>query len=84
MAVSLEFFIILITSSIFSTEVASPIKICALCSAFFRSNLIFFITVSSQDLKNSDINSLRFNILGLLFTSASVLKPNELSTLVNL
>ena len=40
--------------------------------------------MSSLNLKNSEINSLRFKILGLLFTIAKVLKPNELSMFVNL
>ena len=50
----------------------------------FKSNLILLITVFSLNLRNSDINSLRFNILGLLSTIAKVLNPNELSILVNL
>ena len=71
-------------SSIFSTAVAKPINICALSSAFFKSNLILFKTVSSLNFKNSEINSFKFKILGLLFTIANVLKPNELSIFVNL
>ena len=42
------------------------------------------ITVSSLNFKNSEINSFKFKILGLLLTIAKVLKPNELSILVNL
>jgi len=53
-SVSLEFLIILIISSIFSTAVARPIKICARSSAFFKSNLTLFITVSSLNFKNSE------------------------------
>ena len=68
----------------FSTAVANPIRICALSSAFFRSNLTLLITVSSLNFRNSEINSFRFKILGLLFTIASVLNPNELSMFVNL
>ena len=71
-------------SSIFSTAVAKPIKICALSSAFFKSCFTLLVTVSSLNFKNSEINSFRFNILGLLFTIAKVLKPNELSILVSL
>ena len=83
-SVSLEFFIILIISSIFSTAVAKPIKICALCSAFFKSNLTLLRTVSSLNFKNSEINSFKLRIFGLLLTIASVLKPKELSIFVNL
>ena len=75
-SVSLDFFIILIISSIFSTAVARPNKICALSSAFFKSNLTLFKTVSSLNFKNSDMNSFKFKILGLLFTIARVLNPN--------
>ena len=81
---SLEFLIIFIISSIFSTATAKPIRICARSSAFFKSNLTLFITVSSLNFKNSVINSFKFNIFGLLFTIANVLKPNEVSILVNL
>ena len=84
LSVSLEFFIILIISSIFSTAVANPIKICALSSAFFKSNLTLLITVSSLNFKNSEINSFKFKIFGLLLTIARVLKPKELSIFVNL
>ena len=83
-SVSFEFLIIFIISSIFSTATASPINICARSSAFFRSNFTLFITVSSLNFKNSDINSFKFNILGLLSTIANVLKPKELSILVSL
>ena len=82
-SVSFEFLIILIISSIFSTAVAKPINICALSSAFFKSNFTLLITVSSLNLINSEINSFKFKIFGLLFTIAKVLKPNELSMLVN-
>jgi len=80
--VSFEFFIILITSSIFSTAVAKPIKIWALSSAFFKSNLILFVKVSSLNFTNSAINSFRLKIFGLLLTIANVLKPKELSIFV--
>ena len=83
-SVSFDFFIIFIISSIFSTAVANPINICALSSAFFKSNLILLITVFSLNFKNSEINSFKFKILGLLFTIANVLKPKELSMLVSL
>ena len=63
---------------------ARPNKICALSSAFFKSNLTLFKTVSSLNFKNSDMNSFKFKILGLLFTIARVLNPNELSIFVNL
>ena len=68
----------------FSTAVANPIRIWALSSAFFKSNLTLLITVSSLNFKNSEINSFKFKIFGLLFTIASVLKPKELSIFVNL
>jgi len=82
LSVSFEFFIILIISSIFSTAVAKPIKICARSSAFFKSNLTLLITVSSLNFKNSEINSFKFKIFGLLSTIASVLKPKEVSMLI--
>ena len=81
---SLEFLIIFIISSIFSTAVAIPIKIWALSSAFCKSNLILLLKVASLNLTNSAINSFKLKILGLFSTMASVLKPNELSMLVNL
>ena len=68
----------------FSTAVAKPIKICALSSAFFKSNFTLLITVSSLNFKNSEINSFKFKILGLLSTIAKVLKPKELSIFVSL
>ena len=82
-SVSLEFLIIFIISSIFSTAVAKPINMCARSSAFLKSNFILFITVSSLKLKNSDINSFKFNIFGFFLTIARVLKPKELSIFVN-
>ena len=82
-SVSFEFLIILITSSIFSTADARPIKIWALSSAFLRSNLTLLTTVSSLNFKNSEINSFKLRILGLLSTIAKVLKPNELSIFVH-
>ena len=42
------------------------------------------MTVSSLNFKNSEINSFKLSIFGLLFTIANVLKPKELSILVNL
>ena len=63
---------------------AKPINMCALSSAFFKSNFTLLITVSSLNFKNSAINSFKFKIFGFLFTIARVLKPNELSILVNL
>ena len=83
-SVSLEFLIILITSSIFSTAVAIPIKICALSSAFFKSNFILLVKVSSLNFTNSEINSFKLKIFGLFSTIASVLKPKELSIFVSL
>ena len=81
---SLEFLIIFIVSSIFSTAVDIPINICALLSVFFKSNFTLLMTVSSLNFKNSEINSFKFKILGLLSTIARVLNPKELSILVNL
>ena len=40
--------------------------------------------MSSRNLKNSEINSFRLRILGLLLTIARVLNPKELSIVVNL
>jgi hypothetical protein len=74
--------IILIILSKFSTETDSPIKMCALSSAFCKSNFVFFITTSSLKVKKFDIKSLRLHVSGLPFTIAKVLKPNELSICV--
>ena len=68
----------------FSTEAASPIRICALSSAFFRSNFTLLITVFCLNFKNSEINSFRFKIFGLLSTIANVLNPNDVSIFVSL
>ena len=68
----------------FSTAVAKPIRICARSSALFKSNLILFNTVSSLNFKNSEINSFKLSIFGLLLTIAKVLKPKELSMFVSL
>ena len=83
-SVSFEFFIILIISSIFSTAVAKPINMCAFSSAFFKSNFVFFKTTSSLKAKKFSKKSFKLHVLGLLSTIAKVLKPNELSMLVNL
>ena len=72
--------IIFITLSKFSTEIDSPIKIWALSSAFFKSNLVFFITTSSLNFKNCSKKSLRLQVFGLSLTIARVLNPKELST----
>ena len=56
----------------------------ALSSAFCKSNFIFLVKVSSLNLTNSEINSFKLKIFGLLSTIARVLKPKELSMLVNL
>ena len=52
---------------------------CALSSAFCKSNFVFLITTSSLKLKKLDRKSLRLQVSGLPSTIASVLKPNELS-----
>ena len=80
----LEFLIIFITLSKFSTETESPINIWALSSAFFSSNFVFLITTSSLNFKKFSMKSLRLQVFGLLSTIANVLKPNELSIDVNL
>jgi len=61
-----------------------PSKICTFSKALFRSNFIFLVKVFSLKFTNSDINSFKFNILGFPSTIANVLKPNEVSTDVNL
>ena len=50
----------------------------------FLNRITLLVTVSSLNFKNSEINSFKFKIFGLLFTIAKVLNPNELSMLVNL
>ena len=79
-----EFFIILITVSIFSTATEIPNKICAFSKALFKSNLILFVNVISLKSTNSDINSFKLSILGLPLTMAKVLKPNDDSIAVSL
>ena len=71
--------IIFITLSKFSTETDKPINICALSSAFFKSNLVFLITTSSLNVRKFSRNSLRLQVFGLPSTIASVLNPKELS-----
>ena len=67
------------TLSIFSTETDKPIRICALSSAFFKSNLVFLITTSSLKSKKLVKKSFKLQVLGLPSTIASVLNPKELS-----
>ncbi len=74
-----EFLIILITLSKFSTDTDNPIKMCALSSAFFKSNLVFFTTTSSLNDKKFSKKSLSEHVFGFPSTIASVLNPNELS-----
>ena len=67
--------IILIILSKFSTETDKPINICALSSAFCKSNLVFLITTSSLKFKKFDKKSFRLHVSGLPSTIAKVLKP---------
>ena len=71
--------IIFIILSKFSTDTDNPIRMWALSSAFFKSNLVFLITTSSRNVKKFDKNSFKLQILGLPSTIAKVLKPKELS-----
>ena len=75
----LDDLIILIILSKFSTDTDSPIKIWALSSAFFKSNLVFFITTSSRNDKKLVKKSFRLHVFGFPLTIANVLKPKELS-----
>ena len=70
---------ILIILSKFSTDTERPIKICALSSAFFKSNFVFFITTSSRKVKKLVKKSFKLHVLGLPSTIANVLNPKELS-----
>ena len=74
-----EDLIILIILSKFSTDTDSPINMCALSSALFKSNLVFFTTTSSLNDKKLVKKSLRLHVSGFPSTIAKVLKPNELS-----
>ena len=76
---SFEDLIILITLSIFSTLTDKPINICALSSAFFKSNFVFFVTTSSLNVKKLSRNSFKLQIFGFLSTIANVLNPKEVS-----
>ena len=78
----LEDLIIFITLSKFSTATDNPINICALSSAFSKSNLVFLITTSSLKDKNLDKKSFKLHVSGFPSTIANVLNPNELSICV--
>ena len=67
------------TLSKFSTDTDKPIRMWALSSAFFKSNFVLLITVSSLNFKKFSKNSLRLQVFGLLSTIAKVLNPKELS-----
>ena len=54
--------IILIILSKFSTDTDNPKSICALSSAFWRSNLVFFITTSSRKVRKLDKNSFKLQV----------------------
>ena len=71
--------IILIILSKFSTDADNPSRICALSSAFCRSNLVFLITTSSLKDKKFVRKSFKLQVFGFPSTIAKVLKPNELS-----
>ena len=71
--------IILIILSKFSTDTDKPNNICALSSAFWRSNFVFFITTSSLKDKKFVKKSFKLQVFGFPSTIAKVLKPNELS-----
>ena len=51
----------------------------ALSSGFFKSNLVFLITISSLNFKKFSKKSLRLQVFGLLSTIAKLLNPKELS-----
>ena len=70
---------IFIILSKFSTATDKPISICALSSAFCKSNFVFFITTSSLKDKKFVKNFLRSQVSGFPSTIANVLKPKELS-----
>ena len=74
-----EDLIILITLSMFSTLTDNPNKIWTLSSAFWRSNLVLFITTSSLNFKKFSKKSLRVHVFGFWSTIAKELKPNEVS-----
>ena len=71
--------IIFIILSKFSTDTDNPINICALSSAFWRSNFVFLVTTSSLNVKKFDKNSFKLQVFGFPSTIAKVLKPKELS-----
>ena len=50
---------------------------CALSSAFLRSNFVFLTTTSSLNLRKDSRKSLRLQFFGFLSTIANVLKLNE-------
>jgi len=52
---------------------------CALSSAFCKSNFVFLITTSSLKVRKFSKNSFKLQVLGFPSTIAKVLKPKELS-----
>ena len=70
--------IILIILSKFSTDTDNPNRMWALSSAFWRSNLVFFMTTSSLKDKKFVKKSFKLQVFGFPSTIAKVLKPNEL------
>ena len=72
-----EDLIILITLSIFSTLTDNPNKIWTLSSAFWRSNLVLFITTSSLNFKKFSKKSFKLQVFGFWSTIAKELKPKD-------
>ena len=63
----------------FSTAIDNPINMCALSSAFCKSNLVFLITTSSLNVKKLAKKSFKLQVSGLPSIMANVLKPKEVS-----
>ena len=81
---SFEARIILITSSILSSAILNPSKIWALFLAFFNSNSVLLVITSNLCSRYFWRTCFKFNTLGALSTSASIITPNVFCKSVNL
>ena len=72
------------TSSMWSTAIIKPSKICARSCAFFNSKRVRRVTTSMRCSMNAPTNCLRFSNIGRPFTSAMLFTANDDCRAVNL
>ena len=84
LGVSALFLMSSITSSILSSAIFKPSKICALALAFSRSNIVRRMMTVFLWFKNSFKSSIRLNTFGSLLFIASIMTPKVLSIVVDL